>query len=300
MKSIISLLLTFVMIFTITVPTFAASDESLADGKQEKTTIQLSGGSYMEITSSLNNDARTVNDGGTFLIKEFTHNELTHTVQGSYGGSQLICTDYKNGQIVNRKIMNVADRVSVSRSNSNQAVVANNSYGSVLGRIVYNKDIGNNTPGEELTVYSKITDQDDESYTINGELADTISDITGLILAVLSALITPADVASAIAIAVVSYFGGNVAGGKIGIIFTEQVAVDSTHYTLTGYHAASNYYTAGYDGVKRLVKTKKSNAYNKVFYEGYTPHNWKNGDDLASILWTAVFARPFPYIYAYR
>lgn len=299
MKKIISLLLSFAMIFTLTIPTFAASDKSFADGQQEKTTIQLSAGSYIEITLLTNNRTRASNDSESFLIKEFIHNELTHTVEGSFGGSQLICTNYEDGRMVNQKIINVSDRVSASRSESCQTV-ATASYGSVLGRIVYNKDIGNNRPGEELTVYSKITNQDLESYTINGKASDTISVIAGLLLSVLSVFIPSANTVTSMAIAIVSAYGGNVAGGAIGVLFTEKVAVDATYCTLTGYHSTSNYHTAGYYGIARLVKTKNSNAYNKWFYEGYTPQEWRKGDSLANILWIAVFARPFPYVYAYQ
>lgn len=299
MKKIISMLLSFMMIFTLTIPTFAASYESIEAGQQEKTTIELSDDSYMEIISSINSETRSANGKDSFLIKEFTNNELTHTVEGSYGGEQLLCSDYENGQKVNQKTINIADKVSVSK-NSSEQIVTTASYGGVLGRILYNKDIGNNTPGEELIVYSRITNHDLESYTINGALSDTISDITGIVLSILSVFIQPTSIASSIALAIVSYYGGNIAGGAIGVIFTETVAVSATYYTLTGYHAASKYYTAGYNGIARLVKTKTSSAYNKRFYEGYTPQNWKNGDDLATVLWLAVFGRPFPYVYAYR
>lgn len=95
-------------------------------------------------------------------------------------------------------------------------------------------------------------------------------------------------------------YGGNTLGGKIGVAFPEPVAVEATYYTLTEYHSASNHYIAGHKGVERLVTTKKSNSYNKWFYEGYTPHNWKKSDDFATILWMSVFARPFAYVHAYR
>ena len=300
MKKTIGLLMSFIVFFTFSIPTFAASNgQSPIDIQQDQTIVHLSEDSYMEIVSSLNGDTHTQNNDKTFLIREYQYNELIHTVQGSFGGEKLICIDYKNGQEVNREIINVADRVTVSKSNLERPVLKA-SYGSVLEHIIYNKDIGNNTPGEDITVYSKITNRDSEAYTINGAVTDTISNIAGLILSVLSAAIPTTSVATTIAIAIVSYFGGNVAGGQIGVAFTEDVSVDATYYTLTGYHASSKYYTPGYKGVKRLVKTKKSNAYNKWFYEGYTPSNWKKGDDLASVLWSAVFGRPFPYVYAYR
>lgn len=66
------------------------------------------------------------NDSVSFLMKEFIHNELTHTVEGTFGSSQLICTNYEDGRMVNQKIINAADRVSVSKS------------GSVMGNILRN------------------------------------------------------------------------------------------------------------------------------------------------------------------
>jgi len=141
MKKIISLLLSFVMIFTMSIPTFAASNEVTENENQEKTVVQLSDGNYMEITSEINNSTRASGDRGSFFIKEFVNDELIHTVEGTYGGSQLICTDYENGQEVNQKIINIADRVSVSKSSSGQPAAAA-SYGSAIGKIVYNKDKG--------------------------------------------------------------------------------------------------------------------------------------------------------------
>lgn len=300
MKKIISLLLSFVMLFTLLTPALAASnDMSLATTNQEQITIPLQNGGRMEIISSSNKNTRSLNDCNSFLIKEYVNNELTHTVQGTVGGDQLICTDYEDGLMTNQKIIYIADRVTVDNSTAANTA-ASSSYGSVLGHIVYNKDIGNTVPGEKITVYSKVTKQDSESYIINGDLADTLSDIAGILVSVLCVFISTEITITKIAIAIVSYYGGNVAGGAIGVIFTEKVAVDATHYTLTGYHAASNYYTPGYDGVERLVKTKNSSAYNNWFYSGFTPHTWKDGDDLASNLWTAVFARTFPYVYQYQ
>lgn len=154
----------------------------------------------------------------------------------------------------------------------------------MLGHIIYNKDIGNTVSGEDLIIYSKITNQDSESYIINGALSDLLSDISGIILSVLFSVISIANVAQTIAIAIVSYYGGNTLGGKIGVALPEPVTVEATYYTLTGYHSPSNYYTAGHRGVERLITTRKSNSYNKWFYEGYTPHNWKKGDDFTTIL----------------
>lgn len=302
MKKYISILLSFIMIFNLSTPVFAASNVvSLPSTYQERSIIPLSDGSKnrLEILSSSDTNTHKLKEGEEFFIQEFKNNQLIHTVQGTYGGNSLICTDYENNQITNQKIIDIADRVTITHNDSNN-ITPIASHGSVLGHIIYNKDIGNTVPGEDLTIYSKITNQDSESYIINGAVSDLLSDISGIILSVLFSVISTANVAQTIAIAIVSYYGGNILGGKIGVAFSEPVAVEATYYTLTGYHSASNYYTAGHKGVERLVKTKKSNSYNKWFYEGYTPHNWKKGDDFATILWMSVFARPFPYVYAYR
>ena len=62
------------------------------------------------------------------------------------------------------------------------------------------------------------------------------------------------------------HYGGKIIGGAIGVNFTENVSVRAKYYTLRGYHKASNYYTAGFDGVERHVQTVSSNAYNQWLY----------------------------------
>lgn len=309
MKKIISLLLSFVMIFTLLTPAFAASsDTSLPTIQQNQTTISLSNNSRIEFVSPLTDDINTysnnstneLNNGRSFLIKEFINDELTHTVQGTFGGNELICIDYENGLITNQKIINIADRITANNDNS-ACDVSSYSYGSVLGRIVYNKDIGNTVPGEILTVYSKITKQDSEAYTINGAVTDTISDIVGILTSIFFAVLPVEGLLMKVAVGIVGYYGGKVTGGLIGVAFTEDVSAYATYYTLTGYHAASNYHCpTEICGVKRFVTTQNSSAYKNTLYEGYTPYNWTHGDAVASILWTAVFARPFPYVYKYN
>ena len=108
-----------------------------------------------------------------------------------------------------------------------------------------------------------------------------------------------ATIGKEIAIAIVSGLGGSVAGGAIGIAFSEDVAVNSKYYMLTGYHAITNRYSSGYDGVARQVCTKNSNYYKKWFYDGFTPYNWKDGDNLAISLWNSMIGTTWPYVKAY-
>ena len=137
-------------------------------------------------------------------------------------------------------------------------------------------------------MHSKLTKDDKEGYIINGALKDTISDITGLVLSVMGIFLTGASVAVQIAKAIVLHYGGKIIGGAIGVNFTENVSVRAKYYTL------------GFDGVERHVQTVSSNAYKQRLYEGFTPHTWKDGDHLASNIWTAIFGRAFPYVKEYR
>ena len=85
----------------------------------------------------------------------------------------------------------------------------------------------------------------------------------------------------------------------ISISLDESVSVDAYHYALTGYYEPTNYYSPGYEGIERHVKTKKSSAYNEWFYEGFTPHQWKDGP-LANVLYIGTFGGTYPYVKEYR
>lgn len=140
--------------------------------------------------------------------------------------------------------------------------------------------------GEDLRirVYSALTTHDTESYTINGIKSDTLAVITGLIGSVLSVFLPDMEFWKEIAVAIVSAFGGSIVGNAIGVIFSEQVAVDAYYYDLTGYDYTLDRYTRPQSGVARHVLTKNSTAYNKWFYKWFTPRNWKD-NTLAYWFW---------------
>lgn len=199
-------------------------------------------------------------------------------------------------------MINVSDRIQkVNNADivlGSSARAVTNSWG-VLGHIIYNKEYGSNVE-QKVTVYSKLTKEDSEGYVIRGAIKDTISDITGLVLSVMGIFLPGTSVAIQIAKTIVLHYGGKIICGAIGVKFAENVSVQAKYYTLRGHHKASNYYTAEFDGVERHVETVSSNAYNKRLYEGFTPHTWKDGDHLASNIWTAIFGRSFPYVKEYR
>lgn len=297
-KVLLSVVLSILMVLNFVMPAMAAGNT-----ENNTTIISLAETSSMEISVFSSNGERATNDGQPFLIKQYDNGTVVQTVEGTIGGNQIISTLYENGQMKSERVINVLDRVQ-KITNSDKAIESSTraatSYGGVLGHIIYNKEYGSNLE-QQVTVYSEITSRDSEGYVINGALVDTISDIVGLILSAIGVFFSDpySPIAVQIAKAIVLQYGGNVLGDAIGVTFTENVSVDATHYTLTGYHAASNYYTSGFDGVERLVKTTSSSAYNHWFYEGFTPHTWKDGDHLASNVWTAIFGRAFPYVKEY-
>ncbi|MCH5261132.1 MAG: hypothetical protein J1F18_15400 [Lachnospiraceae bacterium] len=302
-KKFVSILLCIAMSVSIAAPAMAANIEASDHNQNESVSFLTSSTGRMDITYNPPNDSNSTfdNNQNMFEIKQYENDELIQTVIGSPGGDKLIVQNYEEGEIRNEEIILVADRVIVHKTTSEPILNVSAytaSYGSLLGTIVYNKVIGG-TIEEQIKVYSKLTDQDTESYTINGKKTDTLAIIAGLIASVLSVFVPAATIGRQIAIAIISGLGGSVVGGAIGIAFSEDVAVNSKYYTLTGYHAITNRYSSGYDGVARQVCTKNSDYYNKWFYDGFTPYNWKDGDDLAILLWNSMIGDIWPYVKAY-
>lgn len=146
---------------------------------------------------------------------------------------------------------------------------------------------------ERLRVYSKLTNTDNEAFTVNGKVTDTLAVIVGLIAGAFTTWLTNGlIIAQQIAIGIVGGLGGSVAGGAIGITFSEDVAVNAYYYTLTGYNSNTNQYTQGFEGVARLVTTQSSSYYSQWFYDGYTPRNWK-ANAFAYTLWYQFFAADY-------
>lgn len=82
----------------------------------------------------------------------------------------------------------------------------------------------------------------------------------------------------------ISSVGGSVAGGAIGVAFSEEVAVDAYDYDLVGYDYVLDRSTRIQSGIARRVLTKDSKAYDEWFYDWFTPHNWKD-NTLAYWFW---------------
>lgn len=303
-KKFVSILLCLAMSISIATPAMAATPEVSDHNQNESVSFLTSSTGRMDIIYKPTNNSKSKfdNNQNTFEIKQYENDELIQTVIGSPGGDKLIVQNYEGGEIRNEEIILVADRVIVHKTTLEPAlnVRANAAYyGSLLGTIVYNKAVGSTTE-EQIKVYSKLTNEDTESYTINGKATDTLAVITGLIFSALSAFVPAATVARKIAVAIISGLGGSIAGGAIGIAFSEDVAVNARHYTLTGYHAITGRYSSGYNGVARQVRTRSSNYYNQWFYDGYTPYTWRDGDNLAISLWNSMIGLPWPYVKAYR
>lgn len=303
-KKLVSILLCLAMSISIVSPVMAATPEVSDYNQKESVSFSTSSTGRMDIIyKPEKNTTRTSdNNQNTFQIKQYENDELIQTVIGSPGGDKLIVQNYEKGEICNEEIILVADRI-IAQKNETKPVMNVSataaSYGSLLGTIVYNKVVGG-TIEEQIKVYSKLTNQDTESYTVNGKASDTLAIITGAILSALSVFLPAASIARQIAIAIISGVGGSVAGGAIGKAFREEVAVYARHYRLTGYHVATGRYSAGYNGISRHVLTSNSNYYNQWFYEGYTPNTWKQGDNLAITLWNSMIGLPWPYVKAYR
>ena len=243
-----------------------------------------------------------------FSIKQYEGNELVQTVDGEAGGSQLLVTDYQNGAVVQRRIVPVSDIIEpiygtdLNAQDAEASSVAASSVGTRIGYITFNP-VTYESSGRRISVYRSLDDSDVTGYVIHGKAIDTLSVIVGAIASVISVFIPQESVAEQIAIAIISALGGSVAGGAIGITFSENVAIRYYDYTITGCDSATtgyDRYTYGYTGREMHVLTEHSDYYDEWFYEGYTPHTWKNDNLLPYFFWNDLWPNEtYPQVKSY-
>lgn len=295
MRRIISLFLCAVFLFTFTTPAFAATVEI-----KSTETFATSDTGYIEITSwteSVQRGSAQIAAASNeitynFEIKQYELNELTQKVTSDLNNGKLIVTNYTDGIPVSTEFIYIADRVKRTKISADTEVASTTatttSVGTAIGHISYKTtSYGTN---ERLRVHSKFNRSDTESYTINGRATDTIAIIIGLLVGAFTTWLTKKeDISYQIAVGIITGLGGSVAGGAIGITFSEDVAVTASYYTLTGYDISTGRYTQGFEGISRYVVTQSSSYYRQYFYDGYTPNNWKDSG-FAYMLWSQLFA----------
>lgn len=286
-KAISSVLICIALLLNLTAPVMASTNASTDVNR-------------IELVYLTNDNSRASENGnGTpFVVKQYQGNQVVQEVTGYVGGPTIQIIDYYNGKIIKQTTRNVSDFVSKISETPSDSSNATSDYGSYLGRIIYNKASGSNEE-REITVYSKQTYFNEESFRIHAEATDTISSLVGaLVGAGLGVILGPMIDIPALVLGIVTGLGGGAVGGLVGIAIDEAVSVDAYYYTLTGYYEPTNYYSPGYEGIERLVQTKGP-AYNKWFFEGYTPQQWKDGP-LANVLYLGTFGGIYPYVKEYR
>lgn len=289
-KKFLSTILSFIMVISLVSPVTAKELDS-----SNTSSFATSNTGYMEITYNIQEVSKAEkSNSGSFEIKQFEKDILTQTVEGKFGGDELIVTNYQDGEITGSEIVQVSDIIT-----KDDVVEPKNikSANTTLGYITYYKSMITEKE-ERIRVYSNNTDTDFESYTIRGKETDTLAIIVGAIASVISVFVPAANVPRQIAVAIISALGGSVAGEEIGIAFSEPVAVKSFYYELTGYNPANGRYSLSYDGIERQVLTKNSDYYNEWFYEDYTPHTWKD-EELATSFWNDIFLVSCPGVKSY-
>lgn len=292
-KSISSVLICIALLLNITIPAIASTNMSTESTGSNATHIDL-----MYLTNATTNSSKN-GYGTSFVVKQYQENQVVQEVKGYVGGPTIQIIDYSNGEVIKQTTRNVSDFVTKISETTSDALNATSDYGSYLGRIIYNKATGSNEE-REITVYSKLTDYDQESFRIHAAATDTVSSVVGAVVgAGLGVILGPLVDIPALIMGIITGLGGSVVGGLVSISLDESVSVDAYHYALTGYYEPTNYYSPGYEGIERHVKTKKSSAYNEWFYEGFTPHQWKDGP-LANVLYIGTFGGTYPYVKEYR
>lgn len=298
-KKVVSILLCLAIIMSMTVPAMAINTTV-----SEKTMrINVTEDVYLDIVISPNKERKVNADSGDeFIIRQYVNDNLTQVVSGEVGTGKVFVVNYENSKVKNEEVLFTADRATVKSSTDEQPMemrASSTNYGNVIGYIVYNKAYGSQRE-EELAVYSLKGTTKTGEYVINGAMGDTVSEFIAIGFDLIGAIIPFKSIAIKIFTGI---FLRHVSGGIGDVItdsFTEEVDVKATPYTLRGYHAASNYYSLGYEGTEYYVTSTSSDHYGEWYYEGYTPHTWKDGDILANILWVSIFGGVYPYVKEYR
>lgn len=307
MKKFLSIFLVLSMMLSLCTPALAVDVDKEQNDGSDIFSIATSSSGRIEVIYNNSEETDNVNTAriieeskNDFEIRQYENEKLIQTVQGRAGGDRIIVTNYENGEITNSETVLVADRIEVQDAQNATAAStrATAGYGSQIGTITFNQSVSG-VQEEVMRVYSKVTKTDRESYTINGKATDTLAVIAGLIFSVIGVFLPAQKLATQIAIAIVTGIGGSVAGGAIGKAFSEDVSVDATHYTMTGYHVATARYSSGYTGTANHVQTEDSDYYNEWFYEGFTPQNWKEDDNLAVCLWDEMISGIWPGVKRY-
>lgn len=297
-RKIICAVLCMALLFTMIVPSYATTNNV------SMTSFQLSSNSSLKIEYhyTVNNLSAKQNASApkleSFTVSQYYNGDLIQTVLGTPGGDKIFVTNYeKNGIVTGVETILTADRVEFCDPVNVESSNAKASQ-TTLGYITY-KPTAETGQTNRIRVYSEQTGHDRRSYVINGKATDTVAIITNLIISVLAAIfIPPLAVAKEIAVAIIMGVGGSIVAETIGVAFSESVSVDAYDYTLTGYDYTTARYTLGYDGTANQVKTVNSNYYNKWFYDGFTPANWKH-NTLAYWFWCDLFAEAYPQVKSY-
>ena len=307
MKKFLSLILSLVMILSLTVSASASASES-----QRTETFEASATSRLEITYTTENPSSSLNffaspsgrtTKETFVVKQFENDTLFQTVAGEMGGEEIIVTNYDGDNIVSTEVILVADIV--TKNNATRTVTENtavsprstSNYGFQVGYITYNITPNAQIAGR-ISVFSKPTYTDNESYTVRGKASDTLGIIVAALTSAVGNILAEIIPLYDLVAAIVSEFGGNLAA-EIGIAFTEDVAVVANHYTMTGYDYTANRYSNGHDGAARRVTTQSSEYYNEWFYDDFTPHAWKNNRTAAYLFWYDLYGYTCPGVLSY-
>ena len=298
MKRIASLLLSVIIICSLIIPAVATEIES-ASGMMDSVSIDLS--DKVQLNISFPQETQANSSITPFEIEQYNEGRLVVKVMRSNDGRFLLGTEYDDaGTIIRTYTIDLAEHIQRNSSTPSSAVpnsTVNGNY--VIGLITFNPIVGQTT-SERLRVHCNHYDHDYESYTVNGRATQSLADIAGILISLLISFFTsPVELADYVAVAIVSFFGGEIAGREIGVNFSETVAVVSDYYKFSSYKLSAGIYSMEYSGISRRVITEKSQYYGQWFHEGITPSTWKNDNTFALWCWNDLYADIFPGVKSY-
>ena len=298
MKKLLSVVLSVIVIFSLSVPSLAAGPTT-----EETYLLDIGDGASIELEIYSHVDSNTT--WRSFRSIQYYNGEIVQAIDGVIGEEQLRITNYENGVVASNSTANVSERIKCDTKYVTQSLQAANAgqYGALCGSITYNEQINNEIfvrRKEVADVYSQYNGSEYDQYVINAKAGDTINFWVGVILSIGGAILTARyEMVGIIVAGVIGAAGGVITGGIVQNNVTETVDVTSMSYTMTAVHRDSGRtYTSWGDAMQ--VISKGSSRYNEWYYTGTTPRNWKN-DDYARDVWNncVLVMSEYPGVFSY-
>ena len=254
MRKVICLIISVVLIFSLTLPSFASSISS-------PNVIDI----YDDGTTKVDGYAT---EGGDMIFRQYVNNQLVQRNTIYAGSDGIVYREFIDPFLrsVSTDSISVSDYGTIERESQGIQTAAIRVAGTINYRAII--DTG-------YTYYGLYCIYDESqlgstTYTINGYVG-TVVDLVSIIA---GAFTIPIPVVGKYIAALITGLGVTVISGYIEERLSDTVSCIETDYVWTLTDTTFSDHSKNVYGSKYYITDVKSAAVGKTYYEGYTPNDW--------------------------